>query len=128
MVLNRVDVTHYPLPVVVTDITQQTKTYQGASRNEIKNLNTEDATFRSREITHTDWVHSCIAKDYLKTGDLYMNHNLPHHDHPTPDSAPYFGVSHVGARKSERCQMVQFIGDVCCCREKIYIPTKFTIF
>ena len=46
--------------------------------------------FRSREISHTDWVQLCIAEDYLKPGNLCLSQDLPHQDHPTPDSAPSF--------------------------------------
>ena len=52
------DIVNYncPILVVVIDITQQTNPYQGDSWNEIKDKNIEYTTFKSREISHTDWV------------------------------------------------------------------------
>ena len=47
--------------------------------------------FSSRAITHTDWLQYCIEKDYLKPGNLCLSQDIPHHDHPTPDSVLYIG-------------------------------------
>ena len=69
---------------------KQTKHYQGAYRNEINNCNAEDAKFRSREIDNTGWLQQCIAKDYMKPGNLYLISDIPHHDQQTPDRALSF--------------------------------------
>ena len=86
------DIVNYNRPhiVVLVDFTQHTKHNEGASRNEINNINKEDAKFRSRLIAHTDWVQYCISKDYLNPGYLNLIQDLPHNDQPTPDSAPSF--------------------------------------
>ena len=39
---------------------------------------------------------SVLSKDYLKPGDLYQRHDIPHHDWPTPNRAPSFSGSCVG--------------------------------
>ena len=57
----------------------------------------------SREIDDTDWVHKCIAEDYLKPGDLCLSQDLPHHDRLTPDSSPSFSDSHVVVMEIECC-------------------------
>ena len=45
------------LVVVIIDFMGKTKQYQGDFKNEINDQNTEDSTFRSRAIDHTDWAH-----------------------------------------------------------------------
>ena len=57
-----------------------------------------------------------------------MSQDLPHHDDPTPDSAPSFSVRREGVMKRECCRMVLFLGAVCWCRENRYIPKKCTLF
>ena len=48
--------------------------------------NTEDTTFRSREISHTEWLQYIISKDYLKPGNLCLIQDIHHHDQITPES------------------------------------------
>ena len=54
-------VTNRPLVVVIIACTLHTEHYQGASLNNINNPHIEYAKFRSREVSHMDWVHWCIV-------------------------------------------------------------------
>ena len=51
-------------------------------------------------ITNTGWLKYCIAKDYLKPGDLYQSCDILRHDQPTPDRAPSFSVCYVGVNEA----------------------------
>ena len=87
---------HQPLSVLVIARMQQTKPYQGSSRNEINNPNTEYATFRTRAIANTGWLQKFIAKDDLKPGNLYQSRDILHHHFLNPDMALSFSVCCVG--------------------------------
>ena len=70
---------------VIFACTYQGIQYQGASRNDINNQNTEESTFRASTISHTGWIHQCIAVVYLKPVEFCLIEYLIHHDQMTPD-------------------------------------------
>ena len=54
---------------------------------------------------------SVFPKKKLQPGDLYLSQDLPHHDQPTPYSAPSFIVQRVGVSSNSavarRCVLMQ---------------------
>ena len=116
-----------PLTVVVIDSTQQTKTYQGNSWNDINDRNIEYAPFRYREISHNGWLQWCISQDELKPGNLYLSHYLPHPDQLTPDRALSF-IDRTTLWMMENCKVVDLF--VCSNKfcSKLSQRNRFEIF
>ena len=128
MIINRIDVNHWPLPVV-----------ENIARNKLNRTRALLEMISTIEIQNTPrsgpgkyltlvGYSSSLPKIHWIQAIYIIVANIPHHYSPSSDRALFFSVYCVGVIKMECRQMVMLLGAVCWCRENTSLPTKCTLF